>query len=800
MPSNLVIVESPAKAKTIEKYLGPDFRVLASYGHVQELVPKDGAVDTEDGYALKYRVIPGREKQLRAIAAALEGCDTLYLATDPDREGEAISWLLCDLLRRRKKLGDRAVRRIVFHEITREAVERALREPRELSGELVDAFHSRKAIDYLVGFNLSPLLWRKIAPKLSAGRVQSPALRLIVEREAEIEAFEPREYWSVTARLARGGQAFEARLHALDGEKLGKFGLADAAAAQAARDRVLAAADGLRVSGVEKRERARRPAAPFTTSTLQQEASRKLRFSARKTMQVAQQLYEGVDLGAGAEGLITYMRTDSVTLAASAVKELRAAVAARWGARMLPGEPPRYATKTRNAQEAHEAIRPTAAARGPDATAAHLDADQQRLYELVWQRAMASQMIPAAIDQVTASIEAGGAELRATGSHVREPGFMQVYLEDAVDAKDDERYLPELKQGDGVEFAAVEDKKTDADQEKDAGKEAGPVVARQHFTEPPPRYTEASLVKNLEERGIGRPSTYAAILSTLVSRDYARLEKRAFHPTAIGRAVSGFLTEHFPTYVDYEFTSRLEDSLDQVARGEAERTPVVDGFWRPFSEQVKVKGETVSRRQAQMARELGDDPESGKPVRVRVGRYGPFVQLGSAEDDEKPRFASLRKGQDFERITLADALDLLRLPRRLGETEDGAPIEVNVGRYGPYVRYGEKKYASLDEGEDPLGVTLERARELIAAHREREANRVIQDFAGEGVQVLNGRWGPYVTDGEKNAKAPKGREPAELTLEECRRLLEAAPARRGRGTARKKAAPKKKRAAAKKKK
>ena len=796
MPSNLVIVESPAKAKTIEKYLGPDFRVLASYGHVQELVPKDGAVDTEDGYALKYRVIPGREKQLRAIAAALEGCDTLYLATDPDREGEAISWLLCDLLRRRKKLGDRAVRRIVFHEITREAVARALREPRDLSGELVDAFHSRKAIDYLVGFNLSPLLWRKIAPKLSAGRVQSPALRLIVEREAEIEAFEPREYWSVTARLAHGGRDFDARLHALDGKKLGKFGLADAAAAHAARDRVLAAGGELRVSGVEKRERQRRPAAPFTTSTLQQEASRKLRFSARKTMQVAQQLYEGVDLGAGAEGLITYMRTDSVTLAASAVEELRAAVAARWGAGALPAEPPRYKTKTRNAQEAHEAIRPTDAARGPDATAAHLDADQQRLYELVWKRAMASQMIPAVLDQVTATVAAGaGAELRATGSHVREPGFMQAYLEDTEAAKDDERYLPELKEGDAPVLQAAAEQTEAA-----AGEEPGPVAARQHFTEPPPRYTEASLVKNLEERGIGRPSTYAAILSTLVSRDYAKLEKRAFFPTAIGRAVSGFLTEHFPTYVDYEFTSRLEDSLDQVARGEAEREPVVDGFWRPFAAQVKVKNETVSRRQAQMARELGDDPKTGKPVRVRVGRYGPFVQLGVAEDEEKPRFASLREGQDFERITLAEALDLLRLPRRLGETEDGAPIEVNVGRYGPYVRYGEKKYASLDEGEDPLAVTLARARELIAAHREREANRVIQDFAGEGVQVLNGRWGPYVTDGAKNAKAPKGREPAELTLEECRRLLEAAPARRGRGAPKKKRAAPKKKAAAKKKK
>ena len=793
MPSNLVIVESPAKAKTIEKYLGPDFRVLASYGHVQELVPKDGAVDTEDDYALQYRVIPGREKQLRAIAAALAGCDTLYLATDPDREGEAISWLLCDLLSRRKKLGDCKVRRIVFHEITREAVTRALAEPRKLSDELVDAFHSRKAIDYLVGFNLSPLLWRKIAPKLSAGRVQSPALRLVVEREAEIEAFEPREYWSVTARLARGGRDFEARLHALDGKKLGKFGLADAAAAHAARDRVLAAADGLRVAGVEKRERTRRPAAPFTTSTLQQEASRKLRFSARKTMQVAQQLYEGVDLGAGAEGLITYMRTDSVTLAASAVKELRAAVAARWGARLLPAEPPQYKTKTRNAQEAHEAIRPTAAGRAPEETAARLDADQQKLYELVWKRAMASQMIPAVLDQVTAAIDAGGAELRAGGSHVREPGFMQAYLEDAVDAKDDERYLPELKAGDAVAFAAP------GGEEAEEDAPAEPAAARQHFTEPPPRYTEASLVKNLEERGIGRPSTYAAILSTLVSRDYARLEKRAFRPTAIGRAVSGFLTEHFPDYVDYEFTSRLEDSLDQVARGEAERGPVVDGFWRPFQKQVQFKAETVSRRDAQMARELGDDPQTGKPVRVRVGRYGPFVQLGVAEDEEKPRFASLREGQDFERITLDEALDLLKLPRRLGETEDGAPIEVNVGRYGPYVRYGEKKYASLDEGEDPLAVTLARARELIAAHREREANKVIQDFAGEGVQVLRGRWGPYVTDGAKNAKAPKGRDPAELTLEECRRLLEAAPVRRGRGAARKKAAPKKKRAAAKKK-
>ena len=793
MPSNLVIVESPAKAKTIEKYLGPDFRVLASYGHVQELVPKDGAVDTEDDYALKYRVIPGREKQLRAIAAALAGCDTLYLATDPDREGEAISWLLCDLLSRRKKLGDCKVRRIVFHEITREAVTRALAEPRQLSDELVDAFHSRKAIDYLVGFNLSPLLWRKIAPKLSAGRVQSPALRLVVEREAEIEAFAPREYWSVTARLASGGRAFEARLHALDGKKLGKFGLADEAAAHAARDRVRAAADGLRVAGVEKRERTRRPAAPFTTSTLQQEASRKLRFSARKTMQLAQQLYEGVDLGAGAEGLITYMRTDSVTLAASAVEELRAAVAARWGARLLPAEPPRYKTKTRNAQEAHEAIRPTAAARAPEETAAHLEADQQKLYELVWKRAMASQMIPAAIDQVTATIDAAGAELRAAGSHVREPGFMQAYLEDTDAAKDDERYLPELKEGEALEFAAP------GGEEINPSEAAEPVAARQHFTEPPPRYTEASLVKNLEERGIGRPSTYAAILSTLVSRDYARLEKRAFRPTAIGRAVSGFLTEHFPDYVDYEFTSKLEDSLDQVARGEAERTPVVDGFWRPFQKQVVLKGETVSRRDAQMARELGDDPKSGKPVRVRVGRYGPFVQLGSGEDEEKPRFASLREGQDFERVTLEEALDLLKLPRRLGETEDGAPIEVNVGRYGPYVRYGEKKYASLDEGEDPLGVTLERARELIAAHREREANKVIQDFAGEGVQVLNGRWGPYVTDGAKNAKAPKGCDPAELTLEECRRLLEAAPARRGRGAPRKKAAPKKKRAAAKKK-
>lgn len=768
MPNNLVVVESPAKARTIEKYLGPGFQVLASYGHVQDLVPKDGAVDTEGDYALKYQVTPGHEKHLRKIASALKGCDALYLASDPDREGEAISWSLYSLLNERKKLGEKKTYRVVFHEVTPEAVRQALEHPRDLSDDLVNAYQARRAIDYLVGFNLSPLLWRKIAPKLSAGRVQSPALRLIVEREGEIEAFQPREFWSVDAILDKDGHGFPAKLHTLDGKRLKKFDLENEEQANTARDQVQAHAEELTVASVERKERKRNPAPPFTTSTLQQEASRKLRFSARKTMQVAQQLYEGVDLGSGPVGLITYMRTDSVTLSNVALNNLRQAIGERYGEDQMPPSPRRYKTRTRNAQEAHEAVRPTDAARTPEHTRGKLSSDQQKLYELVWKRAVACQMIPAVIDQVSVDIDCGpGAQLRATGSHVRIPGFMQVYREGSDEANgnvsqknSDERYLPALQEGERVALQEVK--------------------ANQHFTEPPPRYTEASLVKTLEEYGIGRPSTYADTLSTLTSRKYAEIDKRTFFPTALGKVVCNFLTEHFSRYVDYEFTAQLEDSLDQVARGETEWIPVVDSFWKPFHQQVDEKSKTVSRQKAQMMRELGTDPESGKPVRVRVGRYGPFVQVGDREDEEKPRFASLRENQSFETITFEEAMGLLVLPRSLGVGDDGETIEVNIGRFGPYVKYGPKKYVSLPKGEDPMTVTREQADEWIAEHRHREANRTIQDFGSQGIQVLNGRYGPYITDGKRNLTVPKGEDPAALTLEQCQELLAAAPPRKRR--------------------
>ncbi len=783
MPANLVIVESPSKAKTIEKYLGPDFQVLASYGHVQDLVPKDGAVDTENEYQLKYQVEPRSEKHLRAISAALKKCEALYLASDPDREGEAISWSLQTLLERRKKLTDKKIYRVVFHEITPEAVTYALKHPRAVSSDLVNAYQARRAIDHLFGFNLSPLLWRKIAPKLSAGRVQSPALRMIVEREMEIEAFKPQEYWTVHATLAHDGQQFPAKLHALDGKTLKKFDLPDEATSKAAHDAVQACAGYLQVMQVERKERHRHPTPPFTTSTLQQEASRKLRFSARRTMQIAQQLYEGVDLGSGAVGLISYMRTDSVTLSASALRNLREVITERYGKDQLPPSPRRFKTKTRNAQEAHEAIRPTDASLLPEKVRNALTEDQRRLYELIWKRAVACQMIPAVIDQVGVDLSVKNTQilthatpplkvptLRAVGSHVRVPGFMQVYLEGSdVKVASDEQYLPKLSEGDAVTIENVE--------------------ARQHYTEPPPRYTEASLVKKLEENGIGRPSTYADTMTKLVSRQYAVLNKRAFVPTAVGKAVCKFLSEHFTSYVDYQFTAQMEDTLDSVARGETQWVPVVDKFWKPFAAQLEDKSTTVSRHDAQMMRELGMDPKSGKPVRVRVGRYGPFVQLGDREDEEKPRFASLREDQSFENLTLDEALDLLKLPRSLGVSDAGDPIEVNLGRYGPFVKYGEKKYVSLPEGEDPLTITRERAEELIAAHKQAQANRIIQDFGD--IQVLNGRYGPYITRSGQNVKVPKDQDPATLTQAECETYLAQAPARKRRAGGRRTAAKKK---------
>ncbi len=790
MSKNLVIVESPAKAKTISKYLGKDFEVMASYGHVRDLVPKEGAVDPDNEFAMKYQVIERSEKHVNAIVRELKKSDALYLATDPDREGEAISWHLIELLKEKGALNGKAVHRVVFYEITKNAVQEAVEHPRDISGDLVGAQQARRALDYLFGFNLSPLLWRKVGPKLSAGRVQSPALRMIVERELEIEAFKAREYWTIEADLSKEKQPFASRLVAYRGNKVEQFSFEDEAAAREVEKTLLDAAGGeLKTISVTRKQRRRNPAAPFTTSTLQQEASRKLGFNTQRTMRTAQRLYEGIELpGEGNVGLITYMRTDSVTLAEVAVSEIRDVIAERYGKQNVPDEPRQFKTKAKNAQEAHEAVRPTSVARHPDDLKGVLEDDQLRLYSLIWKRTMACQMVPAVFDTVAidfaAGPEADGHVFRANGSVLVEPGFIAVYQEGKDDAKDDEgdRLLPDIEEGDIVTLDELR--------------------PEQHFTEPPPRFTEASLVKALEEYGIGRPSTYASIIATLKNREYVEMDGKRFLPTDIGRIVNGFLTDHFTQYVDYDFTARLEDDLDAVSLGEKEWVPLLDNFWRPFHELCEEKESSVTREQVAQARELGTDPKTGKPVTVRMGRFGPFVQIGTKDDEEKPKFAGLRPGQKMNDITFEDAMELFKLPRQLGETPDGLPVSASIGRFGPYVRYGDK-YVSIRGDDDPYTIELPRALELIEQKKIEDANRIIQDFEEEGIQVLNGRYGPYITNKKKNARVPKDREPKSLTLEECQELLAAAPerGRRGKKKTKKKttsdAAPKK--AAAKKK-
>ena len=802
MSQNLVIVESPAKAKTISKYLGKDFEVMASYGHVRDLVPKEGAVDPEHGFAMKYKVIERNEKHVNAIIKALKKADALYLATDPDREGEAISWHLIELLKEKNALNDKPVHRVVFHEITNNAVREAIEHPRGLSGDLVSAQQARRALDYLVGFNLSPLLWKKVQPGLSAGRVQSPALRMIVERELEIEAFKAREYWSIEADVTKKEQPFMARLVAYAGDRVEQFSFENEAAASAAHRTVLEAAGGrvtavaadesldegetvkprlrgeggeLKVLTVTKKQRRRNPAAPFTTSTLQQEASRKLGFNTQRTMRVAQRLYEGIELpGEGNVGLITYMRTDSVTLAQVAVSEIRDLIAERYGAQNVPEAVREFKNKSKNAQEAHEAVRPTSVAYTPESVKGALDSDQFKLYSLIWKRTMACQMVPAVFDTVAIELAAGeesaGHRFRANGSVLVEPGFMAVYQEGADDKADDDgdRLLPEIEEGDVIRLEELR--------------------GDQHFTDPPPRFTEASLVKTLEEYGIGRPSTYANIIATLKNREYVEMDGKRFIPTDIGRIVTGFLTDHFTQYVDYDFTARLEDDLDLISLGEKEWVPLLDDFWGPFHDLCEEKETSVTREQVAQARELGTDPKSGKPVTVRMGRYGPFVQIGTKDDEEKPKFAGLRPGQKMADITLEDAMELFKLPRKLGETPDGLSVSASVGRFGPYVRYGDK-YVSIRGEDDPYTIELPRALELIEQKKIEDANRIILDFEDEGIQVLNGRYGPYITNKAKNARVPKDREPKSLTLDECKALLEAAPERGRRG--KKKAAKKK---------
>jgi DNA topoisomerase-1 len=738
---------------------------------VRDLVPKEGAVDPDDGFAMKYQLVERNERHVEAIAKALKKSKSLHLATDPDREGEAIAWHLSEILKQRGDLKHKAVHRVVFHEITRNAVREAVAAPRELSLDLVNAQQARRALDYLVGFNLSPLLWKKVRRGLSAGRVQSPALRMICEREAEIAAFEPREYWSIDAVGEHSEQAFPLKLIEFRGDKVEQFSFTDEAGARAAEQSLTAAAGAdraLTVLQVDRKQRRRNPAPPFTTSTLQQEASRKLGFSAQRTMRVAQQLYEGVDTGEGSVGLITYMRTDSVSLAAEAVQEIREVIAKLYGPEAVAEEVRVYKTKSKNAQEAHEAIRPTSASIVPADIERYLEADQFKLYSLIWKRAVACQMAHALFDTVAVDILAGpdGPQrhvLRANGSTLVKPGYIAVYQEGRDDAADDEsdQVLPRMEVGDAVKLLEVK--------------------PQQHFTEPPPRFTEASLVKALEEYGIGRPSTYASIISTLRDREYVEIENRRFTATDIGKIVNRFLSEHFHQYVDYGFTAAMEDELDAVARGEEGWTTPLSKFWKPFIKQVDSVEKNVTREQVAQARELGRHEASGKPMTVRMGRFGPFVQIGTKDDAEKPRFAGLRPGQKMDKITLEEALALFILPRTLGATAEGEPILANVGRFGPYIKFGSK-YVSLKE-DDPYTVTLERALECIQAKKLADANRIIQDFGVDGIQVLNGRYGPYISNGEKNARIPKDRDPKTLTLEDSRALLAAAPARgmRGRG-------------------
>ncbi len=775
MGKNLVIVESPAKAKTIEKYLGKDFTVLASYGHVRDLVPKEGAVDTENQFAMKYQLIERNEKHVTAISKALKKSDALYLATDPDREGEAISWHLSELLKERGLLDGKEVHRVVFHEITKSAVQNAIDNPRELATDLVYAQQARRALDYLVGFNLSPLLWKKIKRGLSAGRVQSPALRLLCEREDDIEKFEALEYWTIEADCKKEKQPFQAKLSHYKKDKLSQFDINNEKLAKAAHKTLTKAADGKLIVGkVDKKERRRNPTAPFITSTLQQEAIRKLRFSAQKAMRTAQQLYEGIDLGSGPVGLITYMRTDSVVLAGEAVEEIRRLINERYGKDSVPAKPPVYKTKSKNAQEAHEAVRPTSALRLPEDVKEHLTAEQYKLYDLIWKRTVASQMTHATLNTVAVELHCGSKDniFRASGSSIKDAGFMAVYQEGADDKtadSGDEKLLPVMEVGDEINLEEIR--------------------SEQHFTEPPPRFSEASLIKALEEYGIGRPSTYASIISTIQNREYAEIESRRFFPTDIGRLVTRFLTKHFTQYVDYDFTARLEDELDEISRGEKEWVPVMESFWTPFDELVKDKEVSVTREEAIEARDLGMHPKSGKPMSVRMGRYGPFVQIGTKDDEEKPKFAGLRPGQKMDSVTMEDALELFKLPRDLGETEDGEKIAASFGRFGPYVKYGTK-YASI-KGEDPHTITLEKALEFIALKKEEDANKFINEFVEEGIQVLNGRYGPYVTDGKKNAKIPKDVEPESLTLEQCKEMIAKAPARKARRKTAKKKKPSK---------
>ena len=831
---DVVVVESPTKASTIGRYLGPDYKVVASYGHVRDLLPKDGSVRPDDAFAMDWTVSDGAEKHIGTIGRALRGADRLYLATDPDREGEAISWHVRDELGRRGLLDGVAVKRVVFTEVTKSAVLGAMAAPRDLDDNLIDAYRARRALDYLVGFTLSPVLWRKLPGSRSAGRVQSVALRLICAREVEIEAFKPREYWSIEVDLdTPRGERMVARLAALDGEKLGKYALGDQAAAERAAE--LVRAGRYRIAAVEPKRVKRNPSPPFTTSTLQQEASRKLGFAARRTMQVAQQLYEGIAVGGEQVGLITYMRTDGVQIAVQALRQARDVIGQRYGSNYVPEKPRRYRTKAKNAQEAHEAIRPTDLARTPQSLSAVLKKDQARLYELIWKRALASQMASAEIDRVSVDIASdnGRTGLRASGQTVAFDGFLRVYQEGRDDARrdggddaDDERRLPAVTVGESMAVAGV--------------------TPNKHVTEPPPRFSEASLVRRLEELGIGRPSTYASIISVLQDRNYVRLEKRRFVPEDRGRIVTVFLENFFSRYVEYDFTASLEGQLDTISAGEIDWRAVLSDFWRDFAGAVEeTKGlrvkhvldaldETLGlhlfpaedggedRRcpscedgrlglklgrygpfvgcanypeckytrpladnggGAAEPRTLGNDPETGLPVQLKRGPYGLYVERGvDGDTKEKPKRVSLPQDLAPDLVDLQTALGLLSLPREIGtHPETGKPVTAGIGRFGAYVKH-DGAYRSLPRGENVLDVGLNRAVVLIA--EKKGGARLLRELGahpdgGQAVTLHTGRYGPYVQHGRLRASLPKGASDDDLTLDGAVKLLAAKAAKGG---------------------
>ncbi|HET9716782.1 MAG TPA: type I DNA topoisomerase [Pseudolabrys sp.] len=842
---NIVVVESPAKAKTINKYLGPGYEVLASFGHIRDLPAKDGSVDPDADFRMVWEVDTKSNQRINEIASALKKADKLILATDPDREGEAISWHVLEVLRQKKALTKQTVERVVFNAITKQAVTEAMKHPRVIDSSLVDAYLARRALDYLVGFTLSPVLWRKLPGARSAGRVQSVALRLVCDRELEIEKFVAREYWSIVARLATPRQeTFEARLVGADGEKIQRLDIGSGVEAEAFTRDLEAAT--FKVAKVEAKPARRNPPPPFTTSTMQQEASRKLGFSPAHTMRLAQRLYEGIDIDGETVGLITYMRTDGIDVAPEAVSAIRNMIGKEYGANYVPEAPRAYQQKSKTAQEAHEAVRPTDPNRSPKDVAKSVDRDQARLYELIWNRAVASQMQSAELERTTVDIEAKvGArklELRATGQVVKFDGFLTLYQEGHDDADEDEesRRLPSMSEGELLQKQAIN--------------------SSQHFTEPPPRYSEAALVKRMEELGIGRPSTYASILQVLQDRGYVRIDKKRLIPEDKGRVVVGFLESFFQRYVEYDFTASLEEQLDKIANNEIDWKRVLRDFWVDFIGSVNdIKDLTITQvldalndllaphifppgadggdprkcpncetgrlslkvgrfgafigcsnypectftRQmtpganggVNGTKVLGEDPETGLEVSLRSGRFGPYLQLGEQSKEkgaEKPKRAGLPKGLSPDEVDLEKALALLALPREVGmHPEDGEPIIAGVGRFGPYVKHG-KTYANLDSGEDVLTVGLNRAVSLIA---EKKANpgrsrrfgadpgRPLGEHPDKGgpVVVKNGRYGPYVSHAGINATLPADMSPDNVTLEQAIGLLEARAAKMGSG-------------------